>query len=63
MLNEVRRKPEKPRVKITENNGQFYCFSDEIVHVGKGFSEKEAYANWFRVWKRYANDINFALSA
>jgi hypothetical protein len=63
MLNEVRRKPEKPRIRITEHHGQFYCSSDEIVHVGKGFNQKDAYQSWLRVWRHYANDTNFALCA
>jgi len=51
MLNEVRRKPEKPR--MWKRNGEWLCCSSDIVHVAAGFTQQQAYVSWKQAKERY----------
>ena len=44
MLNEVRLKPQKPRIR--KDHGRFYCYDESIVRVGMGWTQRAAYENW-----------------
>lgn len=51
MLNEVRRKPDKPR--IAKFNGLFYCYDKSVIGTGIGMTALDSYQDWERQCNKY----------